>query len=875
MNRDRELDAELQTHLDQSVRDHMDRGLSRRDAEAAARREFGNLGLVKEVTREMWGWASLERLAQDLRYGMRVLAKSPAFTVVAVLTLALGIGANTALFSIVNGVLLTPLPFADSSRLVSLFESKPNFKEGSFSYPNFLDFRRENHSFDSMAAYRQATFTLTGSGEAERFRGMMMSAEFFHILGVQPLFGRLFNTEEDRRGQAPVALISEGVWKRRFGASPSIVGSPITLNGTAYTVIGIIPANFRLAMWNFRDADVYALLGQSENPRLTDRSAAWGMNALGRLRPGVALAAAGSDLNRIAANLAAAYPDSCRGIGVTMKPMMDNVIGSVRPVLLMLLAAVGFVLLIACVNVANLLLARANARVREFALRSALGASRLRMLRQALTESVLLAVAGGTLGLLFAAWGTSAALRVVPRDLPRAENIHLDSRVLLFTFAISILTGLIFGIVPALRTSHPDLNRTLQEGGRVSGVRQRAHGIFVMIELALALMLLVGAGLMIRTLQRLWSLDPGFNPHQLATASVALPHAKAKLTPAEAAAEIRELHRRLAAIPGIRAVSLSDGATPMWGDDEVYFWLDGEPRPAADSDMKWALDYIVEPDWFPAMGIQLLRGRLLTDQDNENSPPHVVVDEEFANKFYPGQDPVGKRINTKTNGQGLEIVGVVRHVNQWGLGADPASNPLQAQIYLPILQLPPDQLIQAPFGVDMMVRSSLLPAALTDAIRRALSPWNNQIAVYGAHSMEDVVNGTLAQRRFAMIFLAIFAALALLLATIGIYGVVSYAVGQRTHEIGIRMALGAQKRDVLAIVLGLGARLTAMGVAAGVVGALALSRLLQSMLWGVRPTDPLTFAAVVVLLSLIAIGACYLPARRAVRVDPLVSLRHD
>ncbi|NDQ55949.1 MAG: ABC transporter permease [Acidipila sp.] len=816
----------------------------------------------------------MDTLWQDLRYAVRTLAKSPGFTAVVVLTLALGIGANTALFSVINGVLLNPLPYPEPSQLVTLHESKPNFETGSISYPNFRDWQKDNHTFSAIAVSRGTTLILTGMGEAEQLRGRFVSSDFFPLLGVKPVIGRTFAPGEDEIGAGPIAIVSVALWKRKFNSSPEILGKGITLDGKEFTIVGVIPANFDLLLRSFRVGEVYLPIGQWGNPLLTHRTAGLGIHGVGRLKLGVSVEQAQADMDRVTRNLAAAYPNEDKGIGAKLFPLREEMLGSIQPVLLVLLGAVGFVLLIACVNVANLLLARSAGRSREFAIRAALGAGQGRLIRQLLTESVLLALAGGGLGLLLAAWGTKAARGVLPAMMPRAGDIGLDSHVLIFTMAISLLAGILFGLAPALRTSQPDLHRTLKEGGRgSSGRRHHTQGVFVVVELSMALVLLIGAGLMIRSLQRLWDVDPGFNPRNVLTFGASLSPSMAKAKPDAIRAAFRELDDKLGAIPGVQAVSLSWGAMPMSGDDELLFWLDGKPRPASVHEMNWALKYVVDPDYLKVMRIPLLRGRFLTDRDNAQSPPVLVIDEAFAQKYFPNQDPIGKRLSHDDYNH-AEIVGVVGHVNQWGLDRD-ATQELRAQAYVSIRQLPDEVISLTPGGVSVLLRSEGELTGLFDSVRRTVQQINSEEVVYGAQTMEEIISDSLAARRFSMILLGVFASLALLLSSVGIYGVISYLVGQRTHEIGIRVALGAQRGDVLRLVLGEGAKMALLGVGIGVVAALGLTRLMAHMLYGVSATDPLTFTAVATLLTGVSQAACYVPARRAMRVDPLEALRYE
>jgi len=818
----------------------------------------------------------MQTIWQDVRYGLRMLVKNPGFTAVAVLTLALGIGANSALFSVVNGVLLNPLPFEQPERLVALYSRTPEFTHSSISYPNFLDWRHDNRSFSALAAFRAENFNLTGMGDAERLRANMVSAAFFPILGVKPVVGRGFTDQEDQVGGAPVALISEGLWKRKFGSSPGAVGNSIALNGKLYTIAGVIPASFHYQNNNFESkSEVYVPIGQWNDPLFHDRRAAMGMDAVGRLKTGVTLEQANSDMSGVAAHLAEIFPDINKNSGVTLVSLKENVVGDIRPFLLLLLAAVGFVLLIACANVANLLLARSTGRTREFAIRTALGASRGRVVRQLLTESILLALAGGALGLCIAAWGTQAAIKVLPEALPRADEIHLDGGVLLFTLAASVLAGALFGLLPAFKNSRTEIHETLKEGGRGgSGSRHRTQSIFVAVEMALALVLLVGAGLMIRSLSKLWSVDPGFDPHNVVSFSLASSQPLGG-TPAGIRATFRQLRDTISNIPGVQAASLTVGSTPMEGDSELPFWLEGQPKPTSQSEMKNSLFYVIQPDYLKIMKTPLKRGRFLTEADNENSPNVIVIDEQFARLHFGDKDPIGRRVNFDILNKTTEIVGIVGHIKQWGLDTEDTAGPVQAQCYFPIAQLPDALMSLIDHGTGVVVRTEGAPLGVMGSISKAVQGVNNQIVVFGTETMTDVISSSLAAKRFAMLLLGAFAALAVVLSSVGIYGVISYIAGQRTHEIGVRMALGAERRNVLGMVLGQAGKMAMLGVVIGLAAALGLARLMASMLFGVSTYDPLTFLGVAVLLMVVALAACYVPAHRATRVDPIVALRYE
>jgi predicted permease len=803
---------------------------------------------------------------QDLRLGLRMLLKNPGFTAVVVATLALGIGANVALFSVVNGVLLNPLPFPQPDQLVTLDQSKPNFDTGAIPYPNFRDLQKENRTFSAMAISRGFGFSLIGAGEAERVNARLISADFFSVFGVNPALGRTLLPGEDEPSAAPVVVISADLWQRKFGAAQDVLGKGLTLDDKSYEIVGVLPASFPL----FRTTDVYVPIGQWNSPALQRRSAGLGLHGFGRLKPGVTIEQGQADLDRVMRDLAVAYPATNKGNGAKVSPLKARMIGDIGPMLWLLLGAVGFVLLIACVNVSNLLLVRSTSRTREFAIRAALGAGRWRLLRQSLTESMLLALAGGGLGLLVAGWGTQAAIAVLPTTLPRAAEVVLDTRVLIFTVAISLFTGILSGLAPALKTSQWRLSETLKEGGRgASSRRGRAQGVLVAVEMALAVVLLIGAGLMIRSLSALWNIDPGFRPDNVLTFGLSLSPSMKTASPEAVRANLRELSDQLSSTPGVRAVSFSDGGVPLQSADDLFFWVDGQPKPASGSEMNMAVVYRVEPGYLTAMGIPLKHGRFFTNQDDERSQQVVVIDEVFAHKYFPNVDPIGKRINLGGDRDPLQIVGVVGHVKQWSLDSD-EDQTLQAQLYEPFRQVSDDWA-----GIGVVVRSEGGASAPFDSIRRVVQSHNNQNVISRPLTMNEVIAGTLADRRFSMILLDAFAVMALLLASLGLYGVISYLVGQRTHEFGIRLALGAQHKDVVRLVLNHGMKMALGGVALGLIASLGLTRLLSKMLYGVSTTDPATFAVISFLLTTVALLACYIPARRATKVDPLVALRYE
>jgi|HubBroStandDraft_6_1064221.scaffolds.fasta_scaffold02801_6 predicted permease len=810
-------------------------------------------------------------LLQDFRYAIRMFVKSPGFAAIAVLTLALGIGANTALFSVINGVLLNPLPYPHSEQIVAVYASSPGFNHAPVAYLNFLDWQRDNQTFSSMALYRNQDYNFSGTSEAERLSGYMISAGFFSTLGMQPILGRAFRSDEDQVGAARVVILGAGLWKRKFGSSPDIVGKSLTLNGTSYMVVGVIPSSFS---FYGHDRDVYTPIGQWNDPSFLDRRVVMSARAIGRLKPGVTLTQAKADMDGVARNLAAAFPAADKDLGVTLVSMKQDIVGNVQPFLLVLLAAVGFLLLIACANVANLLLARSMARSREFAVRAALGASRMRVIRQLLTESFLLAGLGGALGLLLAFLGTKAVLNSLPGALPRAGEISLDGRVLLFTMSLSLFAAVVFGLAPALRSSQVNLQEILKESGRgSSGARHGLQRIFVAVEVAMALVLLIGAGLMLRSLAALWRVDPGFNPSHAITFNLSMPSSSATTT-AETRARLRQFDDKMRSVPGVQAVSVTLGSRPMIHDSSLPFWIEGQPKPANDNEMHQAMFYLVEEGFQRAMGITLQRGRFVTPQDNENTPVVIDIDDVFARTYFPHENPIGQHVNLVLFNVQAEIVGVVGHIKQWGLGADEKSA-IEAQFYYPFMQLPEKIMALSADSVAVVLRTEGDPAAIMGLVRGAVDQIDSREVIYGVQTMDDVLATSFAARRLSMILLGIFAALALVLSCVGIYGVVSYLVGQRTHEIGVRMALGAQREDVMRLVLGQGARMALIGVAVGLAAALGLTQLMASQLFGVTAHDPLTFVLVAILLTLVALLACYLPARRAMRVDPTVALRYE
>jgi len=801
-------------------------------------------------------------LWQDLRFGARMLLKQPGFTLIAVLTLALGIGANTAIFSVVNAVLLRPFAYQAPERLVILRERVSAGSPGGFSpsYPNFADWRAQNSVCSSMSAVRtNESFNFTGAGEPERLQGRLVSAEFFSTLGIKPLLGRDFLAEEDRAGATPAVILSYGFWQRRFGGDQSVIGKQLTLNNQSFTVVGITPANFQFG----EEADVSVPIGlQAERFRLRGRDP--GTDVVARLKPNVSEQQAETELNLIAARLEQQYPESNKGRRVRVTPLHESFVGDVRQPLLILLGAVGLVLLIACANVANLLLVRSSGRQKEMAVRVALGASRATLIRQLLTESVLLAALGAALGILLALWGTSFIASQLPDGIPRLREAEVDAPVLAFTLAVSLLTGLLFGLAPALQASRPNLTEGLKEGSRgSSGRRQRLRSALVVGEVALTLTLLVGAGLLIQSFRRVLQVDPGFKAQGLLTMQVSVNNPDGQ----QVANFFEQLQQNVHNLPGVKSVAVSNGL-PFRTANYPGFFIEGRTDP----DNKGSgLRYTVSPDYFQTMGIELIKGRLFTTEDTRDSPQVIVIDESLARRHFPNEDPIGKRLKQSRDAPGLEIVGIVRHVEHYSLdGQSP-----DAQFYTNFNQISLQGLPSNVRRINLLVRADADPLSLASAVRAQVAALNKDQAVFNVSTMEQIVAQSVAARRFSMLLLTVFAVVALALASLGIYGLMSYAVAQRTREIGLRMALGAQSSNVLRLVIGQGMKLALVGVALGLVASLALTRTMKTLLFGVSVTDPVTFAAIALLLIAVALLACWIPARRATKVDPMIALRAE
>jgi predicted permease len=868
---DQELDDELRDHVERKTQQYIAAGMNPQEARRAALLEMGGLEKRKEECRDARQVTWLQDLLQDIRYGLRILRKSPGFTSIAILTLALGIGANTAIFSVVQGVLLAPLPYSQPDRLVLVWQYNLTLKHPiSVSYPDFLDWEREARSFQQMAAYDSQDRNLTAPGTPEHLNGEEISSGFLSTLGIKPILGREFSPEEDRQGGAPVVLISDRLWRSRFAGRIEALGKSVTVDGVDYTISGVLPADFRLLG---DDADVYTPIGQDDPLIYGDRTI-HPVLCVARLKPGVSIAQSDAEMSAIQEHQDQLYPSADRGLGASVKPLKHEFVADVSGTLLLLLGAVGIVLLIACANVANLLLARSAARTREFAIRSALGASGARIVRQLLAESVLLSLAGGTLGLLLAKWGVRPVLAALPGSLPRSENIGVNLSVLSFALLASVAVGILFGLAPALQSSQTDLQASLKAGGRgATSPHHRTQSSLVIVQVALTLVLLVGAGLLFRTIRRLWEVNPGFDARHLIAFNVGL-SPSANKTVAGMRVAYQQLIERIRNIPGVKAAELTI-LFPLSEHQNIGpFWV-GSQEPPSSALAPRALYYWTGPDYLRTMEIPLLQGRYFTAADTASSQPVVLIDTALAQAYFPDKDPVGQAMTIPHWGP-VRIIGVVGHVRHWGLDERDAYT--QNQIYASLNQLQGDWAPLFYRRLTVVVSTPLDAAAVMPAIKAAVYGASGDQTIYGVQVIQQSLAQSLSSQRFPMILLGVFAGLALLLASIGIYGVISYSVIQRVHEIGIRMALGAERRDVFRMVIGQGLRLALAGVAIGAATAFILARLLSSfshLLYGVGAGDPATFLAVSAVLTGVAILACYIPARRAMKVDPMVALRYE
>jgi putative ABC transport system permease protein len=817
----------------------------------------------------------MQAIWQNMRYGVRMMLKKPGFTFVAVITIALGIGATTAIFSVVNGVLLKSLPYPEAQRLVVINETSKESPTMAVAYQNYLDWRAQQTVFEDLAARMPAGGIITGDGEPERVIGRYVTASFFPTLGIQPHIGRFFTEEEDRPGAQRVMVLSYALWQRRYGADASALGKAIQYSGDSWTIVGVMPANFDFYGQTNLNNDIFIPLGRSASERFMQNRNTHTTSVLARLKPGVTREQAESELKAIAGQLAEQYPASNAGNSIRIRTFLEDYVGDVRPGLLMIVVAVGLVLAIACANVANLLLARAASRRKEVAVRMALGASRWQIVRQLLTESAMLALAGGTLGLFIAMWGVELLISLNPDALPRVEEITIDPNVLGFTLLVTLLTSVLFGLAPAMQTTKVNFQDTLKEGGRqssVSGSHQRLRSALVIAEVALSLVLLVGAGLLLRSFQQLMLVDPGFDARNVLTMRMRLNDGKYPES-AQSIAFLNEVTRRVEALPGVVQASVTTGFPFGRGGDDTY-WVEGEPEPRQPGEWSTAVTHAVGENYYKTMGIALLAGRYFTEQDNANSSPVVIVDDSLVEKHFPQQSldsAIGKRLRfSGTNEQWREIVGVVRHVRQNSLDEEGFPG-----IYRPWMQLEPTFLTSMSRAMDLVIKTNTEPTSYLAAIKQEVQAVDKDQPLANVNTLEALLAQSIATRRFNLMLLAVFALVALLVGSVGLYGVMSYMVSQRTNEIGIRIALGARTSDVLGMVLKQGLVLTLTGIAAGIGASLLLTRLMSSLLFGVSATDPFIFTLVAALLAIVALIACFVPARRATKVDPMVALRYE
>jgi predicted permease len=868
-NPDEDLDEEVRTHIEFAVEENVKRGMSAQQARTMALREFGGVTQTKENYRMQRSLSFAESLRRDVYYALRQFLKSPGFAITVVLTLALGIGANTAIFSIVEAVVLAALPYPQPDRLVMALESRPSLKELGISVPDFQDWQRGARSFEQMSAVTSRTYDLTAPGTSEHLNGMEVSSGFFATLGVKLILGHEFSPSEDSPNAARTVLISDRLWKDRFASNPGALGKTLVLDGADLTIIGILPPGFRL--WT--DTDVYTSLGQGEPLLYNDRTI-HAIVSIARLKPDVSMSQAQGELETIQANLDRLYPAADRNLGTNIEPLKQSMVGDARGTLLLLSGAVGFVLLIACANVANLSLARSAARRREFAIRSALGAMRARIVRQLLTESVLLALTGGLLGLIVAIVAVRLVLGKFPEMLPRSENIHLNIPVFLFAFGFSLVVGILFGLAPALDGSKIDVQASLKAGERGSTrAHPRAQNTLVIIQMALTLVLLVGSGLLLRTVLRLWNVNPGFDRQNVITFKVGLSPSLTK-TASSTRTAYRQLLDRVRKISGVQAADFTNIVPLSEKDNGGPFWV-GAQQSTSMQDAPHALYFETGPDYLQTMQILLLRGRYFTPADNSTSEPVVVIDSVLAHAYFQHADPVGQLI-TVAHWRTARVIGVVGHVRHWGLGDTGAYNP--SQIYISFYQLSDEWVPAFARDLSVAVRTPLDVATIMPAIRNVVYGTAIDQPIYDVQTMQQIASNSMAAQRLPMMLLGAFAGLALLLASVGIYGTISYSVAQRVQEIGIRMALGAKRGDVLRMVMGQSLHLTVAGLTIGAATALLLARLLSSfsqLLYGVRTNDPLTFITVSLVLMTAALLACCLPARRAMRVDPMQALRME
>jgi predicted permease len=863
-----EMEEELRSHLQIRADDLERQGLSRSEAGRRARVEFGGYERYKEECRDALGSRLLGEVIADARYGLRQFRRSPGFTAVAIITLALGIGANTAIFSAVNRILIRPLPFADSSQLVLLWQRVPHFGTNAFTTPDFLTWQKQ--TVISIAATTVEGFNVGAGSRPEHVPGSPVSGNFFSLLGVNPMLGRTFLADEDQPNGRRVVILSYGLWQRDFGSNPDVVGKTLLLNGEPFGVIGIMPRTFRNDIQP--DAELWIPLESDPNFTATrqNRGVHW-LLVIGRLKPGVNLSQVRGAIVTVGENLGKAYPQTDAHLGVDLFPLVDYVVGSIRPTLLILFAAVGFVLLIACANIANMLLARATARARELAVRIALGAGRARLFRQLLTESVLVAFLGGVLGLFIAYWSLDLLRALNPGNIPYLSEIGIDPKVLGFTLALCMGTGILFGVVPAYHASRTDLYKILMEGrlssSSGSGQRHFRH-LLVVSEVALALMLLVGAGLMFRSFRSLQETPLGFNPHQLLTMQITFD--QPGHSEQETVSFYEQVLDRVKSLPGVESAAIARDLPLVGANPSSPFNLASHPEESPEQ-RPIARYRAISSGYFHTLGIPLLKGRDFTDHDNQRSTGVVIINQAMAREFWPQQNPIGEQIEPAVGASGwCTIIGIVGNDRKGG-----AEFPIYPTMYYPYLQVPAKDIRLIEGSMRMPIRSPLSPKALLAVVKQEVAAVNKETPIYDVRTMDEIVSDSMSGPELDTFLLGAFGLLALLMAVAGIYAVMSYSVAQRTHEIGIRVALGAKKSDVLQLVVGQGMTLALIGAGLGIVGALALTRFMSSLLYGVNPTDAATFAAAALILTGVAILACYIPARRATKVDPMVALRYE
>jgi putative ABC transport system permease protein len=803
-------------------------------------------------------------ILRDLSFAFRSFLKKPGFVLLAILALSAGIGINTAIFSVVHAVLIQPLPYKDPDKILIMWESSPQM-ETSVSYPNFQDWRAQNKVFDSMAAFRRDSFNLTGVGEPERLQGRMISAEFFRVLDVAPELGRDFRADEDQPGGSPVVILSHALWVRRFESNPSIIGKQIFLNERSYTVIGVTAADFEFGS----GADLFVPIGQF-NTKNWQRDNHPGIYVIGRMKSGITIDQVKAQLRTIGKSLEKQYPDTNNGRGIIVTSLRDNTVGDIRPSLMILMGAVALVLLIACANVANMMLARTMERRREMAIRAALGASRFYLIRQVLVESLLLSLIASALGILFAYWGIDALLTMRPDSLPHLNEIKINFPVLLFTLSVSVVTGLLFGSIPAWKASAPDVNDTLKESGHHSGnlAQKRIRQGLIISEFALSMLLVVGSALLIRSFIATQSTVPGFNPDNLLTLQIALSDEKYKGL--KAISFFENLEEKLSALPGVKSAAFTCGL-PIYGASESNFHIAGRTPPVKGMEPLGVM-YITGRGYFQTMGIPLLRGRLFDRRDNLKSLPVTIIDSELAKQFFPNQDPIGQKLIFTPDFPPFEIIGVVGNVKHYGLDT---AGPVKVQYYVSFNQVPEQFMSLVSGRVTILVRAEKNPANIIGSVRNAVLSLDPNQPIYLVQTMDEMLSASVGARRFAMLLISIFAGLALVLSLVGVYGVIAYSVIQRTREIGIRVALGASKSDILKMMVQQGMIPVALGLIFGIIAAFAFSRFIEGLLYAVSPFDPATYIVTPLFMTLVALLASYLPARRAMKVHPVIALRYE